>query len=58
VVQAGKRKVNVYLTTHPVDPSLAVDGFDLDDGITDQLEAVDGAMTRITINADGTEGGI
>jgi hypothetical protein len=56
--EAGKREVNVYLTTHPVDPAKAVDGFDLDTGITDQLREVNGGMTRISINAEGGDAGL
>lgn len=56
--EAGQRKVNVYLTTHPVDPKHGANGFDLDDGITEQLREVGGGMTRITINPDGKDGGM
>ena len=58
VSEPGKRRVNVYLTTHPVDPARAVGEFDLDSGITAQLREVGGGMTRITVNPDGTEGGL
>jgi len=56
--EPGKREVNIYLTTHPVDPTKAIGGFDLDSGITDQLREVNGGMTRVSVNADGSEGGI
>jgi hypothetical protein len=58
VSEPGKRKLQIYLTTHPVDPAKAVGEFDLDQGITEQLRAVNGGMTRITVNPDGTEGGM
>ena len=58
VSEPGKRKVQVYLTTHPVDPKLAIGEFDLDNGITTQLREVGGGMTRITVNPDGSEGGM
>jgi hypothetical protein len=56
--QDGKREVTVYLTTHPVDPARAIDSFDLDDAITEQLREVRGGMTRLSINADGGDGGL
>jgi hypothetical protein len=58
VSEPGKRKLQIYLTTHPVDPAKAVGQFDLDQGITEQLREVNGGMTRITVNPDGTEGGM
>jgi hypothetical protein len=58
VSEPGKRKINVYLTTHPVDPGKAIGEFDLDSGITAQLREVNGGMTRITVNPDGAEGGL
>jgi hypothetical protein len=58
LAEPGKRKVHVYLTTHRVDPAKAVNEFDLDRGITEQLREVGGGMTRITINPDGTDGGL
>lgn len=56
--EPGKREVNIYLTTHAVDPTKAIGGFDLDSGITDQLREVNGGMTRISVNPDGSEGGM
>ena len=56
--EPGKREVNIYLTTHPVDPTKAIGGFDLDSGITDQLREVNGGMTRVSVNTDGSEGGM
>lgn len=56
--EAGKRKIHLYLTTHPVDPAQAAGGFDIDDGITSQLREVGGGMTRVTINPDGSDGGM
>jgi hypothetical protein len=56
--EAGKRKVNVYLTTHPVDPAKAAGEFDMDSSITEQLRDLKGGMTRITINPDGSDGGL
>lgn len=58
VSEPGKRKLQIYLTTHPVDPTKAVGQFDLDNGITEQLREVNGGMTRITVNPDGSEGGM
>jgi hypothetical protein len=56
--EPGKRKVNLYVTTHAVDAAKAATAFDLDDAVTDQLRAVNGGMTRVTINPDGSDGGI
>jgi hypothetical protein len=56
--EPGKRKVNLYLTTHAVDATAAATAFDLDDAVTEQLRAVSGGMTRVTINPDGSDGGI
>jgi hypothetical protein len=56
--EPGKREVKIYLTTHAVDPTQAIGGFDLDQGITDQLREVGGGMTRISVNADGSESGM
>jgi hypothetical protein len=56
--EPGKRKVQLYLTTHPVDPAKAVGEFDLDRGITEQLRELGGGMTRITITPEGGEGGL
>jgi hypothetical protein len=56
--EPGKRKVNVYVTTHPVDAAQAAAAFDLDSGVTEQLREVGGGMTRLTINPDGSDGGI
>jgi hypothetical protein len=56
--EPGKRKIQIYLTTHPVDPAKAIGEFDLDNGITAQLREVGGGMTRITVAPDGSEGGM
>lgn len=58
VSESGQRKIHLYLTTHPVDPAKAASGFDIDDGITSQLREVQGGMTRVTINPDGSDGGM
>lgn len=48
----GKQRIRVYLTTHPVDAVRASREFDLDDGVTDQLQMADGGMTRFVIGED------
>lgn len=56
--EPGKRKINVYVSTHAIDAAAAAGAFDLDDAVTSQLREVGGGMTRITINPDGSDGGI
>jgi hypothetical protein len=50
----SQQEIRVYVTTHPVDPALAAGGFDIDTGIVDQLRAVKGGMTRVTLKPDGS----